>query len=1093
MMRPSSGRRRRVLGVGLGLLVGATTAAPGVAVAADTSQEPKAAEAAVLTSHDYDLLAEAQAAGERRVTVLFATGTGKGVAANVAGSIEKLGGTVSRRFDRLGYVLASVPTNKVEGAARIKGVSAVDVDEVIELPDARQGLTGKQGASQTRALAAGPGEGTPDDNPYMPTNETGAVEFKEAHPTWDGRDVTIGIIDSGVDLDHPALQETSTGERKITDWVTATDPIFDGDLTWRPMLTTFNGPSFTAGGATWTAPAGEFKFSTFRETATAGSEIENDVNRDGDTTDVWGILYRPTDNAIWVDVDQDNDFTDEELMRPYGEDFQVGHFGTDDPGTEVVEQMPFVVEYREDVDMSPYGGQYVGTTADFVNIGIVADAHGSHVAGITAANSMFGGEMDGAAPGAKLVSSRACTFAGGCTAAALTTGMADLVVNRGVDVINMSIGGLPALNDGNNARATLYDRLIFDYGTQMFISAGNSGPGLNTIGDPSVAGDVISVAAGVSKDTWLANYGSVVRKEQNLFNFSSRGPREDGGIKPNITAPGSAISTVPQWIKQPDLPDAGYTLPIGYAMFNGTSMASPQAAGAAALLLSAGFANDKGFTPAQMRRALFSSATYRTDVPAYGQGTGWFNTTAAWNLMSAGISGTRYAVDAPVCTELSDFLATPDRGTGVYNRCDVAEGGQAVNVAKTYKVTVKRTTGPAGLRTHNLSWKGNDGTWSAGIGNIKIARNKPITLNLKALPKSQGAKGAILRLDDPFTRGIDFEFMNTVVAAATPKAPSWTSNWAGTVDRNSSQSYFVTVPEGAKALQMNLRGIASGSQTRMLAIDPYGVPAESTSSAVCFTHYSNARTCNPTSRSIANPMPGVWEIQVESRRTSPILENPYNLSVAIQGVQVTPEVVTLPSVTPGEPTDVEWTLQNQFAPVTVSGKGGPLGSAHSETGSISTNQAIEYTVTVPEGATAFTATIGNTSDPSADLDLSVYRGTTLVGQQADGDSEESVTLRNPAPGTYTVEVFGYEVPAGTTQFDYRDVFYSPELGTLTVDPTSVTLPAGGTGTISGQVVAESAPEEGRQLFGEMLVVSSENAVVGSGSVLIEQVGGPLVR
>ena len=53
--------------------------------------------------------------------------------------------------------------------------------------------------------------------------------------------------------------------------------------------------------------------------------------------------------------------------------------------------------------------------------------------------------------------------------------MVDLVANRGVDVVNMSIGGLPALNDGNNARARLYDALIDEYGVQLFISAGNSG------------------------------------------------------------------------------------------------------------------------------------------------------------------------------------------------------------------------------------------------------------------------------------------------------------------------------------------------------------------------------------------------------------------------------------------------------------------------------------------------------------------------------------------------------------------------------------------------------------------------------------------
>ena len=209
-------------------------------------------------------------------------------------------------------------------------------------------------------------------------------------------------------------------------------------------------------------------------------------------------------------------------MRPYAENFQVGHFGTDNPATEVREQMPFTVEFREDVDVTPAGLPGVD---DFVNIGIIEDEHGSHVAGITAANDMFGNaNLDGAAPGAKLVSARACNWGGGCTAAALTDGMVELVANRGVDVVNMSIGGLPALNDGNNARAELYNRLIDDYGVQIVLSAGNSGPGLNTVGDPAVVDNAISAAASISKETWLANYGSVTRVPYQLFNFSSRGP-----------------------------------------------------------------------------------------------------------------------------------------------------------------------------------------------------------------------------------------------------------------------------------------------------------------------------------------------------------------------------------------------------------------------------------------------------------------------------------------------------------------------------------------------------------------------------------------
>ena len=215
--------------------------------------------------------------------------------------------------------------------------------------------------------------------------------------------------------------------------------------------------------------------------------------------------------------------------------------------------------------------------------------------------------------------------------------MIDLVVNRKVDVVNMSIGGLPALNDGNNARAILYTRLINDYGVQFFISAGNSGPGLNTVGDPSVATDVVSVAASISKDTWRANYGSEVRASHAVFPFSSRGPREDGGLKPNITAPGAAISTTPAVAAgQRRCRRPATTCHPGYQMLNGTSMAAPQATGAAALLLSAAKATGRTVSPAALRRALYSSATWIDGAPAHSQGYGLVNVPGAWQLLRTG-------------------------------------------------------------------------------------------------------------------------------------------------------------------------------------------------------------------------------------------------------------------------------------------------------------------------------------------------------------------------------------------------------------------------------------------------------------------------
>ncbi len=1094
-MTPSVPRRARVA---LASLAAAALATGAISTTA-TAAEPTAPTAPTATaekgtlkkadrkdklgSHDRTLLAQAQAKGEKRVTVMLATT--KDSAKAVAAEVTAAGGFAATVSDRYGYVSATVPTDKVDAVAKSAAVLAVDLNESIPLPKPE---TAGAGEAATAALS-GPGKDTPDDNPYMPTRDIGSVDFKAANPTWDGRGVTIGIIDSGVDLDHPALQKTTTGERKIVDWVTGTHPLLESDGSWRAMLTNVKGPAFSVPGitGTWTAPdSGHYRFNRVSESISANDEAAGDFNRDGDTTDRWGVLYNEDSNDIWVDANQDQVFSASERMRPYKEKFDIGHFGVDKPSTAVAESMPFVVEFREDVDLSALGGTYVGTEADFVSIGVVEAAHGTHVAGIAAGHGLFGGAMDGQAPGAKVVSSRACSWGGGCTAVALTDGMVDLVENRGVDVVNMSIGGLPALNDGNNARARLYDRLI-DGGVQLVISAGNSGPGINTIGDPSVAGKVISVGSSITQETWLANYGSEVSTPLTLHNYSSRGPREDGGFKPNVMAPGSAISTVPTWQMGTAVAEAGYGLPPGYAMFNGTSMASPQTAGGIALLLSAAKAGNIGVSPRQLRDSLYTSADFVKGVEAIAQGAGQVDVPAAWTLLKSRPTSQDYAVSAPVCTPISDFLATPDKGTGVYNRCDAANGGHVVGVAKTYTVTVTRTSGNGGPSTANLRLVGNDGTFSLPSESVATTKGAAAQIPVNALASTPGVHSAILEIDDPATAVVDHRVLLTVVVSTDLAAPSFATTTSGTVERNLTKKLFVTVPQGAKALQVNLGGVVGSDQVRWIAINPYGVPVESTSSLVCFTNL--ASSCNSTSRAYANPLPGVWEIEVEARRTSPSLENPYQLSVAAQGVTVDPASQTLASVQAGVPSALSWKVTNTLGAVSAAPKGGSLGSALRDRKTVGHDEHQQFTVTVPEGgAERLTATIGRTSDLGADLDLFVKDAAgKILGQAADGDSEESVTLPNPAAGTYTVEVHGYSVPAGSTQYDYLDVFFSSALGVLSTTDTTVDLAVGGSATMAGALTAKGSPAAGRQLFGEMRVVSTAGAVLGTGSVVVGSV------
>jgi len=1062
--RGSRARRGTVALTALGALVASGVSAPSAFGA--PSAQPGAKQSQV-GKHDRQLLADATAQGKSSVTLLIAAASGQNN--SVISGLTALGATISKADGDVSYIRAVVPIGKVEAAANLAGIVAADLDEVIALDDPTP-----QG-SQLPTPQAPPNASTPRDNPYMPVRDTGAASFTAAHPTWDGRGTTIGILDSGIDLDHPALATTTTGERKITDWVTATDPFTDDDPTWLNMSTQVSGPTFTFDGVTYTAPAGSYRTAVFNEGAPRlGGELGSDVNRDGDSTDKFDVLWDPTAGTVRVDTNQNNNLTDDQVLTDYAKKFDVGHFGTDNPATQDHETLPFVVQTD--------GKNKV------VNIGIVSGEHGTHVAGITAANQMFGGAMSGAAPGAKLKSVRVCMFITGCTSHALIEGMTFIAKQGNVDVINMSIGGLPALNDGNNTRAVLYDRLIDQYNVQMFISAGNNGPGVNTIGDPAVASHVLAIGSYISKDSWQKNYGSDSSYVDNLHPFSSRGPREDGGFKPEVVAPGSAISTTPMW--ETSSPVAGtYPLPAGYSMLQGTSMASPQAAGVGALLVSAAKQAGVQSKPAQVREALTSSARYLPRYGAYEQGNGLIDVNAAWNLLKTNLKPVDITSSVEVHTILSGFLATPGRGEGIYDREGVAAGD---SFTRTYTFT--RTSGGGGTRTYNLSWTGNDGTFGTA-SSVALPLNSPVNLTVTVHPTSAGTHSAILNLDDPTTAGIDKQTLNTVVAAEQfTAANNYSAEHSGTIGRNQTTSYFFNVPANTPAFKVDLVGggtTPGAGQIRFLRFHPYGTNLDDNSSLSCYNPTSGTCVGSPTSRTVTNPQAGVWEVTVEARRTSDAENAPYTLTASILGATVSPNPDTIASATVGTPVARSYTLTNVFGTFTGRAVGSTLGSAKILTPTIADAASQQRAVVVSAGSTSLRATIGHTSDPGADLDLFVYNCTTgtcvLAGQSADGDSEESVTIANPAAGTWVTLVDGFAVPSGSTTFNYVDTFTNPAFGSVAVTDSNAVRPAGSQWTVPGTVTANSAPAAGRVLLGSVRVATDSNVVVGTGDVVVQSV------
>ena len=119
---------------------------------------------------------------------------------------------------------------------------------------------------------------------------------------------------------------------------------------------------------------------------------------------------------------------------------------------------------------------------------------------------------------------------------------------------------------------SIASKRAYDAGMVVVFAAGNAGPGANTLNPYSASPCVMSVAAG--------------DKRGYLANFSSRGRPGDAMVRPDVTAPGVAISAARALtgLAATTVPDADNPR---YSSISGTSMATPHISGVVALMLEA--------------------------------------------------------------------------------------------------------------------------------------------------------------------------------------------------------------------------------------------------------------------------------------------------------------------------------------------------------------------------------------------------------------------------------------------------------------------------------------------------------------------------
>jgi subtilisin family serine protease len=170
-----------------------------------------------------------------------------------------------------------------------------------------------------------------------------------------------------------------------------------------------------------------------------------------------------------------------------------------------------------------------------------------------------------------------------------------------------------------------------------FLAAGTgttSGDNQNGISEPSCADDVISVAAYATQ--YATASGSLVGGA--LASFSSKGPRYDGAMKPDIAAPGVGIASAISSFTNGNYTSVANTnfnnTTYHFAKFSGTSMAAPMVAGVAALMLEA----NPYLSSAQVKEIMMQTArqdSYTGAIPNEGSpqwGAGKINAYAAVQL-----------------------------------------------------------------------------------------------------------------------------------------------------------------------------------------------------------------------------------------------------------------------------------------------------------------------------------------------------------------------------------------------------------------------------------------------------------------------------
>ena len=999
-----------------------------------------------MSFHNRLLLNRAVVSGLKSIEVLLLAGGHDFRTEEVSARVAGLGGHVRRTQDAIGYLRVDVPTDRLIELVASPAIEAYQIASLSKATWYRDGppLLNAQmfrGFEVSPIAAAEPSNTHADLPPlsiaesresgYTADDDVGIGRWTSQHPTFDGRGVTIALIENALpSFADPTLRTAKALDGravpKIAGILNTIDPSLPDDT--RVLLDTEvrAGTSWArVGKRTYIVPRpGTYRFGIL--TLPAGTNVVHQ----------FGVIEHDQTREVWIDANGNASFQDEEPLADVNERFD-----------------PRVLKLRHprQVDLSFVMGR--SGQPKTVHIYVGKGSHQAMTVSVAAGARTDDSLAYGVAPNARvlLVRNHGSDYSLGDG----FEGFIEAAKRPDVDVITSAAGIKIVPDTRAEFVGLLFDRLLKVYGKPIINSAHNAHLWLGT---SFAMGDGLAVGGSLGPRTFAGLHGGRNLEQLIVHPMGAAGPSLDGAIKPDFIAPMERLSTDLPWNRNLEAVPRNAParrLPPGYQISCCTSASGPYAAGVAALLISGAKQMNVPYSFESLARAMKVSARFLPGFPSHQQGNGVLDISAAWRELTNPAGVPRIIASAGIVHPLAEYAANGSSGVGI-----LEFEGWTAGMTGQREIRFRRESGPAQPVTYRLSWTGNDGTFDT-VPSVTLPLGDEIAIPVRISARTTGAHSALLNLHDQRSSAIVFRTQATIVAAERIDPSTGSVRINGKVGFMRTNPHYVHVPAGTGAISFELQVLRG-------FVTPSILPAHGLYPSYYFhVHPAAGRFVGPGKHTVIlpNPEPGTWTIHINTGSTwFRFADDPLPPDDGDAEYTVTVRALSAPiRATRASDSSITAEVQNLGSSIREPVLEVSYGSSKSHRTAFPPNGFPSvFDIGVPDGAYTLSLQLRNETPGRGGVELYLYDCTTGECFSYDiafpASEAHTIVVRKPKPGRWVAAVNAAPFPAAVGGFVLDEVI---AVGMPSRYPSASARPSGARWTETVDIGAMPPAERGR--------------------------------